>query len=251
MNHSHFRLWLAIFFIAIFVVVAIILALFEVHHPIPDSTYLGIIGTFVAICTAIMLATQIYSIFSRTQVEKDYDEKLNYIIEWFEESSKKHEQELEKLSKATRTLHVLKYHVNDAMGGVHDNENRKIEGVIDVMENIYTITSNEGLFKEYFDIEFDAKLCIAIYFIAKNLKRYKSDEVVKRKDGEELGRLRNRWNKRFNQIIETNGAICLIESDLSILNGIFNRLIDGAKTHGVNYNMPKDDMDELNRMAGN
>lgn len=212
------------------------------------ESFLGSIGTFIAICSAIMLGAQIYSIYNRTQEEKEYDEKLDEVTSWFLESSENYTAELAKISKATKNLSVLKYHLNEAMGGVHYNEGKKFEGIIDVMENVYAFTSNEVLFIEYFD-GYKEKLNAACYFIAKNMKEYASDKMVVSPDIKGLIRIQCRWNKRYSQLNRAAQTVTFIQERIDKLNDIFNRLIDGLIDNNCKYRMTDKDWKTLVEMA--
>lgn len=210
--------------------------------------FLGTIGTFIAICTAIMLGAQVYSIYNKSQSEKEYNDKFEEVKSWFVESSESNKDALDKVLKATKNLSLLKYLLNEAMGGIHYNEGKKLEGVIDVIENVYMFTSNESLFVANYG-GYEEKLNAACYFIAKNMKEYASDKLVKAPDIKGLIRIQGRWNKRYSQLDKNVESVEFIQERIDILNEIFNRLIDGLVKNNCKYNMPKSDWDVLAKMA--
>lgn len=252
-THKHAHLWLAIvvaYCTMILVIVMLILYVddkskFEIFTL---DGYLGAIGTFIAICTAVMLGAQIYSIYNRTQSEKEYDQKLDEITEWFLESSENIKAELHNVSKAAKNLSILKYHINEAMGGLHYSEGKKLEGVIDVMENIYTFTCNETLFIDYFG-GYREKLDVSCYYIAKNLKEYASDRMVRNFEVERLVRFKERWNKRFYQLDRGKESVQFVNDRLAILNNIINKLVDGLLCQHGKYRMDAGDYNKLCDMA--
>lgn len=252
-KHNHALIWLAIGILYCIIILIVIMLTTYVEDQeklkiFSLEGFLGTIGTFIAICTAIMLGAQIYSIYNRTQSEKEYDEKLDEVTSWFLESSESNTAELAKISKATKNLSILKYHLNEAMGGVHYNEGKKLEGIIDVMENVYAFTSNEELFIEYFD-GYKEKLNAACYFIAKNMKEYASDKMVESPDIKGLIRIQCRWNKRYAQLDKDAQTVKFIQDRIDKLNDIFNRLIDGLVNNSCRYRMIDKDWKALVDMA--
>lgn len=252
-KHNHAFIWLAIGVLyCVFIFVAIMSTIyvedkgqFELFRL---DSFLGVIGTFIAICTAIMLGAQIYSIYNRTQSEKEYDQKLDEVTTWFLESSESNQEELSKVAKATKNLSLLKYLINEAMGGVHYNEGKKLEGIIDVMENIYTFTCDENLFANYFD-GYKEKLNAACYFIAKNMKEYNSDKMVTTPDIKGLIRIQERWNKRYSHLKKDAETVKFIQERIDTLNDIFNRLIDGLINNNCKFKMGEKDWNTLCEMA--
>ncbi len=251
-NHNHALIWLAVGVLYCGVLLTIIMMItytedkgqFELFTL---DGFLSVIGTFIAICTAIMLGAQIYSIYNRTQSEKEYDLKLEEVKTWFRRSSENYAEELAKISKATKHLSLLKYHLNEAMGGVHYTEGKKLEGIIDVMENVYTFTSDEDLFMDYFD-GYKEKLNAACYFIAKNMKEYFSDKMVCSSDIKGLIRIQGRWNKRYSQLNDEAQTVRFIKERIDTLNDIFNRLIDGLVVNNK-FRMSEKDWKTLSDMA--
>lgn len=252
-KHNHAFIWLAIgvlYCALLMTVIAITIYTEDVgqFRIFTLDGFLGAIGTFIAICTAIMLGAQIYSIYNRTQSEKEYDQKLDEVTSWFLESSENNQEELSKVAKATKNLSLLKYLINEAMGGVHYNEGKKLEGIIDVMENIYTFTCDEDLFVNYFD-GYKEKLNASCYFIAKNMKEYTTDKMVLSPDIKGLIRIQERWNKRYSRLNKEAETVVFIQDRINALNDIFNRLIDGLIGTNCKFKMDKKDWETLCDMA--
>ena len=194
-----------------------------------------------------MLGAQVYSVYTRTQAEKGYHNKLKEIEKWFHSSTDKHEKELENLIKAHRSLDKLKYCVNDALACMHYKDDKKFEGIIDVMENIYTIINNEDLFKE----DYREKLDVACYFIAKNLKEYKTDITFKQKDSVAIIRILGRWNKRYNQINFKQDSAQYIQQKIKNLDKVIDTLFHNLVNNNFSYTMSDYDWNLLCQIATN
>lgn len=251
-KHSHPIMWVAIGIA--YGIILLISFLVATHLKVYKTgemgleAFLGIMGTFIAICAAIMVAAQIYAIYNRIQVEKEYDEKLNEVKCWFSEIKGQYDSDLTKMFKATEKLNVLKYHINEAMGGVHYSEGKKLEGIVDVMENVYIFTSNETMFLDYFNNSTE-RISAAPYFIAKNMKEYASDIMVIKGNTQGLKRILNRWNKRYSQLNNDLLTVHLIIEDLIRLNTIFNKVMKGLIETKGHYSMERDDYMALCSMA--
>ncbi len=224
---------------------------------------LGVIVTFV-------VAWQIWqTINAKKEIESATHEMVNRCQERLDDFKKKIrrdriyylnkvqelDKKLEEQRKSINDTVIMKYCLNDAMGSMHYNDGRMIEGALDVIENIFLIVTNKELFEKYFGNDYSDKLGIATYFIAKNLKMYKIDQIVKESNKDRLiKRLENindRWTKRYNVISENTFLPSFVIIRLKKLNGILNRLVVGVRESGENYIMPHGDMEDLNQMAGN
>lgn len=254
-NHSHFWISIGLAACILLCIVVLILIIFNQNNNGSTLTldgYIGAMATLIAICTAIMLGAQIYSIYHRSQTEKEYDQKLEQITDWFRNSTEEYNRELAKLSKTNNTLNMIKYHVNNALGSMHYNEDRKFDGIIDVLENIYILVNNAELFSV--DDQID-KLQAACYYIAKNLKQYKKDKLYISKDPKGINRIQERWNKRIRQLDEilVGKPLCdtkkQIFENLKKLSSIFNEMLDGLIYEKDAYRMSDEDMNTLKAMA--
>lgn len=192
----------------------------------------------------------------------DFNKKMRRDKIFYVNKAQELDKKLEEQRKSINDTVIMKYYLNDAMGSMHYNDGRMIEGVLDVIENIYLIVTNRELFEKHFGNEYSDKLGVATYFIAKNLKMYKQDQIVKDSNKERLIKrlenINNRWTKRFYgitdkfQVIGENKTMHSFVFDrLKKLDGILNRLVVGVKKSGINYIMPTEDTDTLNQMAGN
>lgn len=167
------------------------------------------------------------------------------------------DEKLDELDDKLKDTAIMKYYHNDAMGSMHYNDGRMMEGMLDVIENLYLISlpKDVDLFKEYFQDEYYDKLDVAIYFIANNLKKYKRDQIVNERDKDRfkkrLKKISDRWKKRYEQIVNHGSVPTDVLDCLKILNQIFKHLVDGVKKDGYGYNMSSEDMASLNRMTGN
>lgn len=254
-RQPHFLLWIAIGILYCAVAITIVMIFIYVedreHLKIFSlEGFLGTMGTFIAICAAIMLGSQIYSVYSRAQSEKEYNEKLDDVTDKFISFYQENTSELVKLKKSNDTLYILKYLVNDAMGGVHHSEGRVLEGAIDVMENIYTIVCNEDLFVSYFD-DYKETLDAECYFIAKNLKEYTIDKLVKDRNIKGLMRLQRRWQKRYVRLDNTTNSYQHIKDRIEPLDEIFNRLIDNLIYSKCDKRMEPEDLKKLDNIIEN
>lgn len=209
--------------------------------------YIGAVATMIAICSAIMLSAQIYSVHHKSQEEKEYKKELESIKQWFISTSAKHEDELHNLNKTSKSIYMVKYHVNDALAGLHYNESKYLEGIIDVMENIYIVIAIPEVFPTQF--EYKSKLGYLCYSIAKNLKRYENDTMIKGLNRESLLRIKDRWNKRFSQIESTDSRAQVIYTDLCFLNRILNEMIDGSVNGNNRYKICEADWKILCKMS--
>lgn len=251
-NQHHTHLWLRIAVVACFIVTVVVMLLIyikdgEDFKVLSLEGYLGAIATMIAICTAIMLGAQIYSIYHKSQEEKEYRRELESIKSWFSATSAKHEEELRNLVKTSKSIYMVKYHVNDALAGLHYAESKYLEGIIDVMENIYIVIAVPEVFPTEF--EYTSKLGYACYSIAKNLKRYKDDAMIRDIQRESLLRIKDRWNKRFSQIESTNQRVRFIYNDLCFLNKLLNNMVDCVVNSNNHYALSEKDNTALCRLA--
>lgn len=250
-SHSHNLLW-SVLIGCIILDVLILLYLcvrgriYYSPNGISSDALISILATFIGICTAFMLGAQIYSVYNRTQAEREYDDKLNDIVKWNKDSSSRHDHELQELNKSIKQFEKVKYSVNDALAGIHYNERKYLEGTLNVLLNIKTLTDNKGLFnkKECF-----SKLDFSIYVIAKNLKRYENDKDILEKNSKRVLEYKDKWNDIYATISVKTEEGEYIKGKLSKLNEIVNKLVDDLTAFQFNIQMNTVHIQMLQDMA--
>lgn len=250
-SHSHNLLW-SVLIGGIILDVLILLYLcvrgriYYSPNGISSDALISILATFIGICTAFMLGAQIYSVYNRTQAEREYDDKLNDIVKWNKDSSSRHDHELQELNKSIKQFEKVKYSVNDALAGIHYNERKYLEGTLNVLLNIKTLTDNKGLFnkKECF-----SKLDFSIYVIAKNLKRYENDKDILEKNSKRVLEYKDKWNDIYATISFKTEEGEYIKGKLSKLNKIVNKLVDDLTAFQFNIQMNTVHIQMLQDMA--
>lgn len=248
--HSHSLIWTFLIGCLALVVLLLLFLCINGHINYTDSSIssaalIGIIATFIGICTALMLGAQIYSVYNRTQTEREYDEKLNEITIWFKTSTSEYEKKLEAVNESIRNFEKLKHSVNDALAGIHYNEGKLLEGVLNVLDNVVILTNNQEPFGE----ELMGKADFAIYAIAKNLKEYKNDITVKKEDIRGYIHFSNKWKILYESIDFSSQCGKHIVERMSNLNVIVNKLTDNILAFKFKSGMEKEHLAILNEYA--
>lgn len=184
---------------------------------------------------------------------KEFEKRMRAQRIEYVKKEKQLNEKIESIRISPNDIAVIKYYLNDAMGSMHYNDNRLLEGVLDVMENLYLISLHKIMFKEHFQDEYDDKFLVATYFIAKNLKKYRIDQIVNESHKDRvLRRLKTislRWDKRYKVVSKDERIPSLALDRLLVLDGVFHRLVEGVEKNGKNYQMSPYDEKCLNDMA--
>ena len=248
--HSHSLIWTVLISCFGLIVLLLLFLCMKGHinyaeSSISSDALIGIIATFIGVCTALMLGAQIYSVYNRTQIEREYDEKLNEITTWFKTSTSEYERKLEAVNGSIRNFEKLKHSVNDALAGIHYNEGKLLEGILNVLDNVVILTNNQEPFCE----ELIGKADFAIYAIAKNLKEYKNDITVKKEDIRGYIHFSNKWKVQYELIDFSSQCGKHIMKRMNNLNTIVNKLTDNILAFKFKVGMEKDHLAILNEYA--
>lgn len=249
-NHSHSLIWVTLIGCLALIILLLLYICTNGHidyssGSISADALIGIIATFIGVCTALMLGAQIYSVYSRTQAEREYDQKLDEVTKWFKMSTEEYRKKLEDINESIRNFERLKHSVNDALAGIHYNEKKLLEGVLNVIDNLVILTNNQEQFGE----EFKGKADFAIYAIAKNLKEYKDDIIIKKEDLNGYIYFRDKWKDRYALINFTSQCGQHIEKRVKELNRIINKLSDNINAFKFKVGIEKEDLAILNSFA--
>lgn len=226
-KHSHSLLWTVLIgCIALIIVILFLICTkgqidFNNSCISPDA-FISLLTAFIGICAALMLGAQIYSVYNRTQTERDYDNKLNEITNWFKKSTSEYEEKLKNMDATIHNFEKLKHSVNDALASFHYNEKQLFKGIINVLNNIVILSNNQDLFGD----EILEKADFAIYAISKNLKKYKDDDIMKKEDMKGYIHFSNEWKAKYKLINFSTEGGKHIKERIENLNVIVNKLTD-------------------------
>jgi len=249
-THSHHFIWAVLIgcFVLIFLLLLYHCMNGHVNYEessISSDAFIGIIATFIGVCTAIMLGAQIYSVYNRTQTEREYDMKFNEITEWFRISIDDYKKQLDDLNKSIRKFEKLKHSVNDALAGIHYNEGKMLEGALNVLDNVGILTKNQQLFGK----ELIEKADFAVYAIAKNLKEYENDVIIKKRDTKGFIYFYDKWKELYKSIDFSTQCGKHIVERMEKLNNIVNKLNDNILAFHFKVGMEENHIVLLNEYA--
>ena len=249
-NHSHSLIWTVLIGCLTLIVLLLLYLCMNGHvnyseSSISSDALMGIIATFIGVCSALMLGAQIYSVYSRTQTEREYNEKLNEITIWFKNSTSEHEKQLKSLNKSIKNLERLKHSVNDALAGIHYSDNKMLKGILNVLDNIVILTNHQ----EQFGDKYNEKVDYAIYSIAKNLKRYKDDITIKSQNVSQFIEFYNNWQEEYKAINFSSECGTHIEKQINRLNNIVNAFSRNILNSHFEVGINTEDFRKLNEYA--
>ena len=185
-THQHFLIWSFIIGLLLLIIILFVIVSFEVDIRynkciITSDALISIMATFIGICSAIMLGAQIYFVHHRLQIEKEFDNRTNEI------------------NKKLLELEELNLVVNDALASSHYNANSFLEGILDVIKNVVYMSNNT----QNSDDRYTSKIGYAVYSIAKNIKNYQNDILVKRNDSDRIKEIISDWSHYYALIDRT------------------------------------------------
>lgn len=249
-HHSHSLIWIILISCFVLNILLLFFLCMNGHInfnevTISSDSFICIISTFIGICTALMLGAQIYSVYSRTQTERYYDMKLNEVTDWVVESTADYEDKLKRINYSVHNFEKIKLSVNDALAGIHYNERKFLNGIINVLDNIIILTNNQDLFGD----EIFEKLDFAIYAISKNLKEYKNDEIIKKADMKGYIHFSKEWKTKFKLIDFSTESGKHIKERIENLNKIINKLTDNTLAFSFRVGIEREHLSLLNEYA--
>lgn len=245
-SHSHHLIWAVLIGCFVLIVLLLLFICLKGHISYIGGTIsleaiIGIIATFIGVCTAIMLGSQVYSVYNRTQSEREYDRKLIRITKWFERYIEDSTHQMDLLKKSINEFERLKHSVNDALAGIHYHDKKMFKGILNVLDNIVILTNNKQLFGN----EFESKIDFAVYAIAKNLTEYQMDEIVQEHSIKKFMDFYGKWIENYKLI---NFSICKEQLNIRIreIHNIMNQLNDRFLNSNFTNLITQEQLDLLN-----
>lgn len=205
---------------------------------------IGVLASFMGVCSAIMLASQIYTLYWRYNWERDYDRKINELEGNFNKYIDEINNKVEEFKIGNLTLKRIDYHNNDALAASHYNLGKKFEGVLNVLDNMNILLMNKELFENN-----EPRLGFAIYSIAKNFKEYKTDTLIKKDNTKGFIEFYNKWNSKYHKIKELLKEEKEIFDKFIKLGIVIENFYSDVCSNGIRTNMRPDDYKLLCTMA--
>lgn len=246
-SHSHHLIWAVLIGCFVLIVLLLLFICLKGHISYIGGTIsleaiIGIIATFIGVCTAIMLGSQVYSVYNRTQSEREYDRKFIKITNWFERYTTDSTRQMSLLKKSINEFEILKHSVNDALAGIHYHDNKMFKGILNVLDNIVILTNN----KQLFGGEFESKVDFAVYAIAKNLTEYKMDEIVREHSIKKFIDFYGKWTESYTLI---DFSICKEQQNIRMreINNIIHQIYNKVTNSNFTNLITQEQLNLLNR----